>query len=148
MAVCSSLPPPTLNSLPRSKSICSSSQRNKTASVHFHVGLHEEKCSGRSGSVKKLNASGKLAEIEPDLNEDPHDRWATNGISPVRCRFLVPNRKLILISDLHHVVFLKCLCRRILSMGNMMGTILTLKGRRKVFSFSHSSKTCLFVGIL
>lgn len=30
----------------------------------------------------KLNAAG-LSEIEPDINEDPVDRWATNSISPV-----------------------------------------------------------------
>ncbi|KAM7485258.1 hypothetical protein LguiA_001267 [Lonicera macranthoides] len=33
----------------------------------------------RSSSSWKLNAAG-LQEIEPDLNEDPKDRWATNGI--------------------------------------------------------------------
>lgn len=31
-------------------------------------------------SSRRLNAAG-LSEIEPDLNEDPKDRWATNGIS-------------------------------------------------------------------
>lgn len=34
-------------------------------------------------SSRRLNAAG-LSEIEPDLNEDPKDRWATNGISQVR----------------------------------------------------------------
>lgn len=29
----------------------------------------------------KLHAAG-LTEIEPDLNEDPRDRWATNGVEP------------------------------------------------------------------
>ncbi|KAJ4968900.1 hypothetical protein NE237_015601 [Protea cynaroides] len=33
-----------------------------------------------NGSTR-LNAAG-LSEIEPDLNEDKHDRWRTNGISP------------------------------------------------------------------
>lgn len=33
-------------------------------------------------SLKRLNAAG-LADIEPDLNEDPKDRWATNGVDPV-----------------------------------------------------------------
>ncbi|KAF7806976.1 photosynthetic NDH subunit of subcomplex B 5, chloroplastic [Senna tora] len=28
-----------------------------------------------------------FAEIEPDLNEDPRDRWATNSISPVSSNF-------------------------------------------------------------
>uniref|UniRef100_A0A0F7GXV1 NAD(P)H dehydrogenase 18 n=1 Tax=Hypseocharis bilobata TaxID=253189 RepID=A0A0F7GXV1_9ROSI len=36
--------------------------------------------SGRSSSSTKLNAG--LDVIEPDLNEDPIDRWATNSISP------------------------------------------------------------------
>ncbi|XP_015867616.3 photosynthetic NDH subunit of subcomplex B 5, chloroplastic [Ziziphus jujuba] len=30
---------------------------------------------------KRLKAAG-LSEIEPDLNEDPVDRWATNSVSP------------------------------------------------------------------
>ncbi|KNA08943.1 hypothetical protein SOVF_158130 [Spinacia oleracea] len=29
----------------------------------------------------KLKAAG-LTDIEPDLNEDPRDRWATNGVAP------------------------------------------------------------------
>ncbi|XP_034685756.1 photosynthetic NDH subunit of subcomplex B 5, chloroplastic [Vitis riparia] len=32
------------------------------------------------GNLRRLNAAG-LSEIEPDLNEDPVDRWGTNGIS-------------------------------------------------------------------
>ncbi|KAK3024090.1 hypothetical protein RJ639_044192 [Escallonia herrerae] len=35
---------------------------------------------GRAG-LRLLNAAG-LSEIEPDLNEDPNDRWETNGVSP------------------------------------------------------------------
>ncbi|KAH7522217.1 hypothetical protein FEM48_Zijuj07G0115000 [Ziziphus jujuba var. spinosa] len=31
---------------------------------------------------RRLKAAG-LSEIEPDLNEDPVDRWATNSVSPV-----------------------------------------------------------------
>ncbi|PON40163.1 Photosynthetic NDH subunit of subcomplex B [Parasponia andersonii] len=34
-----------------------------------------------SSSSWRLNAAG-LSEIEPDLNEDPVDRWATNSVSP------------------------------------------------------------------
>ncbi|XP_024027301.1 photosynthetic NDH subunit of subcomplex B 5, chloroplastic [Morus notabilis] len=34
----------------------------------------------RSSSLARLNAAG-FAEVEPDLNEDPVDRWATNSIS-------------------------------------------------------------------
>lgn len=38
-----------------------------------------------SGSAVVVKAGpGGLSEIEPDLNEDPVDRWATPGISPVR----------------------------------------------------------------
>ncbi|XP_052191132.1 photosynthetic NDH subunit of subcomplex B 5, chloroplastic [Diospyros lotus] len=33
-----------------------------------------------SRGFTRLNAAG-LSEIEPDLNEDPKDRWATNGVS-------------------------------------------------------------------
>lgn len=42
-------------------------------------------------SLKRLNAAG-LADIEPDLNEDPKDRWATNGVDPVSilCVFREP----------------------------------------------------------
>ncbi|XP_030541221.2 photosynthetic NDH subunit of subcomplex B 5, chloroplastic [Rhodamnia argentea] len=39
---------------------------------------HRLELRGRS-SVRRLNAAG-LSEIEPDLNEDPVDRWATNSV--------------------------------------------------------------------
>ncbi|KAF2313928.1 hypothetical protein GH714_020660 [Hevea brasiliensis] len=39
-----------------------------------------ERLGGRYSSTR-LNAAG-LSEIEPDLNEDPIDRWATPGIDP------------------------------------------------------------------
>ncbi|KAF3456905.1 hypothetical protein FNV43_RR01559 [Rhamnella rubrinervis] len=32
-------------------------------------------------SLRRLNAAG-LTDIEPDINEDPVDRWATNSVSP------------------------------------------------------------------
>lgn len=48
----------------------------------------------RRSSSWKLNAAG-LQEIEPDLNEDPKDRWATNSIDEV-C-FLVNFLHLIII---------------------------------------------------
>ncbi|KAK3043499.1 hypothetical protein RJ639_002078 [Escallonia herrerae] len=35
----------------------------------------------RRTGLRRLNAAG-LSEIEPDINEDPKDRWATNGVSP------------------------------------------------------------------
>ena len=37
--------------------------------------------SGKSRSPTKINAG--LSAIEPDLNEDPVDRWRTNGVDPV-----------------------------------------------------------------
>ena len=37
--------------------------------------------------LPKLQAGG-LTDIEPDLNEDPRDRWATNGIPQV-CHFIL-----------------------------------------------------------
>lgn len=37
----------------------------------------------KNGRPTKLNRAG-LSEIEPDLNEDPVDRWATNSVDPVR----------------------------------------------------------------
>ena len=39
--------------------------------------------SAKTRNPTKLNAAG-LYEYEPDLNEDPVDRWATNTIDPVR----------------------------------------------------------------
>nr|XP_023884550.1 photosynthetic NDH subunit of subcomplex B 5, chloroplastic [Quercus suber]POF22602.1 photosynthetic ndh subunit of subcomplex b 5, chloroplastic [Quercus suber] len=36
--------------------------------------------SGKSRSPTKINAG--LSAIEPDLNEDPVDRWRTNGVDP------------------------------------------------------------------
>ncbi|KAB1218081.1 hypothetical protein CJ030_MR3G014509 [Morella rubra] len=35
----------------------------------------------KNGRPTKLNRAG-LSEIEPDLNEDPVDRWATNSVDP------------------------------------------------------------------
>lgn len=40
---------------------------------------------GRSWTLPRAG----LTEIEPDLEEDPHDRWRTNGVSAVSsCFFL------------------------------------------------------------
>lgn len=39
---------------------------------------------GRGRAVVARAGPGPLTEIEPDLHEDPIDRWRTNGISPVR----------------------------------------------------------------
>ncbi|GKF95180.1 hypothetical protein Tco_0287915, partial [Tanacetum coccineum] len=38
-------------------------------------------CNSRNG-IRRLNAAG-LADYEPDLNEDPVDRWDNTGISDV-----------------------------------------------------------------
>ncbi|KAI8003079.1 hypothetical protein LOK49_LG08G02886 [Camellia lanceoleosa] len=51
-------------------------QRNP-GSISFRFST---KIPSRSGSTTRLNAAG-LSEIEPDLNEDPKDRWATNGVT-------------------------------------------------------------------
>lgn len=34
-------------------------------------------------SWKPTRLKAKLTEIEPDLQEDPIDRWRTNGVEPV-----------------------------------------------------------------
>lgn len=39
---------------------------------------------GRGRAVVARAGPGPLTEIEPDLHEDPIDRWRTNGVSPVR----------------------------------------------------------------
>ncbi|KAK6914016.1 hypothetical protein RJ641_021337 [Dillenia turbinata] len=47
------------------------------------LGVNESnliKLSRNCRNLRRPNAG--LSEIEPDLNEDPKDRWATNGISP------------------------------------------------------------------
>uniref|UniRef100_A0A2P2JH46 Photosynthetic NDH subunit of subcomplex B 5, chloroplastic n=2 Tax=Rhizophora mucronata TaxID=61149 RepID=A0A2P2JH46_RHIMU len=48
-------------------------------SVYFKV-RENSRFSGRNRSRTRPNAG--LTEIEPDLNEDPVDRWATPGIDP------------------------------------------------------------------
>ncbi|KAL9408216.1 hypothetical protein AB3S75_046716 [Citrus x aurantiifolia] len=72
------------NSVPRispKQSEINARLSNPQDSASVHVKLFG-KSSRRSGSVTKLSAGGKLALIEPDLNEDPKDRWATNGVDP------------------------------------------------------------------
>ncbi|XP_057476115.1 photosynthetic NDH subunit of subcomplex B 5, chloroplastic-like [Actinidia eriantha] len=50
-------------------------QRNPgPISFKFNTNCH------RKSGYTRLNAAG-FTEIEPDLNEDPRDRWATNGVS-------------------------------------------------------------------
>jgi hypothetical protein len=41
---------------------------------------------GNGRAVVARAGPGPLTEIEPDLQEDPIDRWRTNGVSPV-CRW-------------------------------------------------------------
>ncbi|XP_031255983.1 photosynthetic NDH subunit of subcomplex B 5, chloroplastic [Pistacia vera] len=81
MAVCSSssLSVFSVNSVPKTSSK-NSDINLKLNKASYNVGLYG-KSSGRSG-LTKLNAGGKLNLIEPDLNEDPVDRWATFGVSP------------------------------------------------------------------
>ncbi|KAE9455766.1 hypothetical protein C3L33_12333, partial [Rhododendron williamsianum] len=55
------------------------SMRRNPRSISFGFGAESQ---GKRGSTR-LNAVG-LTEIEPDINEDPKDRWATNGVSAVR----------------------------------------------------------------
>lgn len=40
-------------------------------------------CRSRGRAVVARAGPGPLTEIEPDLNEDPIDKWRTNGVSPV-----------------------------------------------------------------
>ncbi|CAK9168520.1 unnamed protein product [Ilex paraguariensis] len=52
-----------------------SGQRNP-CSVSFRFSMYHSRLSST-----RLNAAG-FSEIEPDLNEDPIDRWRTNGVEP------------------------------------------------------------------
>ena len=87
MALCSSLPVLSFNPLP--KIIFKSSGISATAFSNRSIpginGISAAKLLGKSarGSrLRRLNAAG-LSEIEPDLNEDPVDRWETNSVSAV-----------------------------------------------------------------
>ncbi|XWS13757.1 hypothetical protein CRYUN_Cryun36dG0065700 [Craigia yunnanensis] len=51
--------------------------QKEVCSVHFKLVI---KNPGDRSRLTRLNAAG-LSEIELDLNEDPVDRWATNGVS-------------------------------------------------------------------
>ncbi|XP_060181033.1 photosynthetic NDH subunit of subcomplex B 5, chloroplastic [Lycium barbarum] len=53
---------------------CSVLSRRNSCSISTKIGI---KCSGMRSSTR-LYAG--LTEIEPDINEDPVDRWRTNGI--------------------------------------------------------------------
>lgn len=47
----------------------------------INLGFITYKTTLRKHSSTKLN--GQLTEIEPDLEEDEHEWWRTNGVSPV-----------------------------------------------------------------
>ena len=83
MAVSSSPSVLSTTSLPR----ISPSSQPLEARVRARVSIQITPASTRQLKLFRnswrLNAAG-LSEIEPDLNEDPVDRWGTNGISPVR----------------------------------------------------------------
>ncbi|XP_022147272.1 photosynthetic NDH subunit of subcomplex B 5, chloroplastic [Momordica charantia] len=74
MALRSSLP--LLSSNPVPKIVFKSSEIRATAFSNKRL---LGKLATRSGS-RRLNAAG-LSQIEPDLNEDPVDRWETNSVS-------------------------------------------------------------------
>lgn len=84
MAVCSSssLSVFSPNSLPKTSYNSEPSVINvKPSKASYNIRPCANSCSRRG--FRKLNAGGELHFIEPDLNEDPVDRWATPGISPV-----------------------------------------------------------------
>ncbi|XP_054822085.1 photosynthetic NDH subunit of subcomplex B 5, chloroplastic [Prosopis cineraria] len=76
MALRSSLSVLSANSIPN---FTFSYFNPKSVSVPAPLKLHEA-LRTRSSSSTRLNAAG-FAEIEPDLNEEPVDRWETNSIS-------------------------------------------------------------------
>ncbi|KAK9287989.1 hypothetical protein L1049_016434 [Liquidambar formosana] len=83
MAVSSSLSVLSTNSVPRIISEYKPCETRVRVSLERTLGSIPLKFYGNSisRSSTRLKAAG-LSEIEPDLNEDPRDRWATNGISP------------------------------------------------------------------
>ncbi|XP_076904058.1 photosynthetic NDH subunit of subcomplex B 5, chloroplastic-like [Bidens hawaiensis] len=52
---------------------------NNIWSTSFRVGYRSNNNNGRNW-IRRLNAAG-LSEYEPDLNEDPVDRWDNTGVS-------------------------------------------------------------------
>lgn len=48
----------------------------------LHGGCRQGRGDGRGSAVVARAGPGPLTEIEPDLHEDPIDRWRTNGVSP------------------------------------------------------------------
>ncbi|XP_071721741.1 photosynthetic NDH subunit of subcomplex B 5, chloroplastic-like [Rutidosis leptorrhynchoides] len=66
-------------SIPAQSSNCLSNLR--CSEVPVHVKLYRNSSYTRRNRITRSNAAG-LSEIEPDLNEDPVDRWATNSVGP------------------------------------------------------------------
>ncbi|KAK4258056.1 hypothetical protein QN277_007563 [Acacia crassicarpa] len=77
MALRSSLSVLSANSIPK---FTSSYFNPRSVSVPTPLKLQQVLSIGSSPSSTRLNAAG-FAEIEPDINEDPLDRWETNSIS-------------------------------------------------------------------
>ncbi|KGN56922.1 photosynthetic NDH subunit of subcomplex B 5, chloroplastic [Cucumis sativus] len=87
MALCSSLPVLSFNPIPKiifkSSEIISATPFS-IRKISGTNGISSSKLLGkltRRSLSLRLNAAG-LSEIEPDLNEDPVDRWETNSVSP------------------------------------------------------------------
>lgn len=85
MAVCSSLSVVSANSAPR---LISNPLETRVSFLNLPKTLSpmpSKLCGNqwKNRRLTKLNRAG-LSQIEPDLNEDPVDRWATNSVSPVR----------------------------------------------------------------
>lgn len=77
MAVCSSsLSVLSINSVPKTSSSTACGTRVRVLEQRSLVSVPLKFYRNST----RLNAG--LSEIEPDLNEDPRDRWATNGVSP------------------------------------------------------------------
>lgn len=89
-----------------------------------------------SGRCRLQRVYAGLSEIEPDLNEDPVDRWEINSISSVRISLC--NTFMYLFIYLFWWTLLMVIDiaggRRILNMGSMMAIIHSMKERRKKVS--------------
>lgn len=76
------VPNPVLST--KSQLKCSVLFRQNPCSISSKIGM---KCVGYRSSTR-LYAG--LTDIEPDINEDPVDRWRTNGIDIVIFSFFIP----------------------------------------------------------
>jgi len=133
MAVCSSLSlfPP----IPSQPKTFSSSQTPLT------------KCHGiftNTNTPPRFLLKAGFNEIEPDLNEDQRDVYATNGIDVV---YTLNNSSAFFSLFLpfcfhHHFHFFHANFRISLSMEFMMATTLTMKENRKLSVFHSCSLSC------